>query len=380
MGIQFGIFDSVCGFLSLVILHSHLSTGVLMSDEKEPETIKVLAQVAALSEGQERLENDFSTSLSEINAKLSSLTDPNVKGNRSPLWLILLSLAAGGGGILGLVAWLDGGRQHQKTETVLVEAQRLLTDAQVRDTETQSLLTQSKKSLTEIQTRQTETQTRRDRAELAHFKLNLLNKQIADIEKELGDASEPQRQALERDLNELKQLRTKLYEEIMLAASMPDGQFVQNDERRQLVMLLGASSSDPASTRSLVQLLIMLAESELQSGRYAKAVATYERAIELHPEPPYLSIVRNNLAYHLATVPDDSVRDPQRAVNLARLAISESPKRYPQMLHTLAVALVANGEMNAAIETMKEAVEIAPEALKGELLQRLEALQRKSDA
>ena len=87
-----------------------------------------------------------------------------------------------------------------------------------------------------------------------------------------------------------------------------------------------------------------------------KAIAAYEKALTLEPSNPKLL---NNLAWLLLTSDDLELRDPAKALDLARLAAMQVPAGH--VLDTLATAYWANGFMEKAIETEKRAMFTDPE-------------------
>jgi tetratricopeptide (TPR) repeat protein len=93
-------------------------------------------------------------------------------------------------------------------------------------------------------------------------------------------------------------------------------------------------------------------------GREAEAIAQYEACLEAHPG---YAKGMNNLAWLLATSPDDALRDGKRAVELADRALSLSKGSFA-MLDTLAAALAAAGEFEEAAATAREAEEAAAKA------------------
>ncbi|MCA9212884.1 MAG: ASPIC/UnbV domain-containing protein [Planctomycetales bacterium] len=92
----------------------------------------------------------------------------------------------------------------------------------------------------------------------------------------------------------------------------------------------------------------------VRMGRAKAAAASYESAIKLKPE---LARSANNLAWILATSSDDQIRNPERALELAE-TICEA-KREPNELDTLAAALAASGDFDAAVHVAQEAVDAA---------------------
>lgn len=93
-------------------------------------------------------------------------------------------------------------------------------------------------------------------------------------------------------------------------------------------------------------------------GRYADAVADYERAIELDPESPH---AYRGLAWLSATSPDGSVRDPERAMELAQHALTLDDNQDSVTFDTLAAAQASSGDFPAAMKSLHKAIEIAPD-------------------
>jgi Zn-dependent protease with chaperone function len=82
-----------------------------------------------------------------------------------------------------------------------------------------------------------------------------------------------------------------------------------------------------------------------------KALEAYEKAMTFEPVSPDLM---NNLAWLLLTGKDEQLRDPTRALSLARAAVIEKP--VASFLDTLALAYWANGFGEEAIRAEEEAV------------------------
>lgn len=92
-------------------------------------------------------------------------------------------------------------------------------------------------------------------------------------------------------------------------------------------------------------------------GQYRKAIADLEQAIRISPERFEAS---NDLAWLLATARDDSVRDPARALKLARTACSLSDYQEWNTLDTLGAAYAENGQFDEAATWLGTALELAP--------------------
>jgi Zn-dependent protease with chaperone function len=91
-----------------------------------------------------------------------------------------------------------------------------------------------------------------------------------------------------------------------------------------------------------------------------RALIAYNKALALEPSNPKLL---NNLAWLLLTSENPELRDPSRALDLARLAAMQVPAGY--ILDTLATAYWANGFISKAIETEKQAISVSPEEEEG---------------
>ncbi len=87
-------------------------------------------------------------------------------------------------------------------------------------------------------------------------------------------------------------------------------------------------------------------------GRHEEAAADLDHAARLEPEN---AVFINELAWVLATAPDDAVRDAPRALELATRAAALTDRDY-HALDTLAAARAANGQFEAAQALAREAV------------------------
>jgi tetratricopeptide (TPR) repeat protein len=89
-------------------------------------------------------------------------------------------------------------------------------------------------------------------------------------------------------------------------------------------------------------------------GQWDKAVADLSRILELAPDN---AEPHNDLAWFLATCPDAKVRDPGRAVELAKRAVELSPKEG-NYWNTLGVAHYRAGDWKPCIETLEKSMEL----------------------
>lgn len=96
-----------------------------------------------------------------------------------------------------------------------------------------------------------------------------------------------------------------------------------------------------------------------QLGRTKDALDYYQAAIEVNPQQ---LISLNNLAWLLATLPDDSLRNGAKAVLLGERASQLSGGADPVVQRTLAAAYAEAGRFNEASSTARRAFELAQAA------------------
>jgi len=111
----------------------------------------------------------------------------------------------------------------------------------------------------------------------------------------------------------------------------------------------------------------------LSLGNQPKAIADYEEAIQIDPRN---SGALNNLAWVLATSPEDKLRDGRRAIELATLASEVTEHKQAYILSTLAASYAETGDFDTTITWSQKAVELGAEELKGQLSKELESYQQ----
>jgi tetratricopeptide (TPR) repeat protein len=92
----------------------------------------------------------------------------------------------------------------------------------------------------------------------------------------------------------------------------------------------------------------------LNMGKHAEAIVDFNRALKLKPEDTTLL---NNLAWVLATSPEDALRDGKRAVQLATQACELSEYKTPHILSTLAAAYAESGDFETALKWSQQSVD-----------------------
>ncbi|MBN1670292.1 MAG: tetratricopeptide repeat protein [Kiritimatiellae bacterium] len=105
-------------------------------------------------------------------------------------------------------------------------------------------------------------------------------------------------------------------------------------------------------------------------GRTRAALAFYRRALQLDPDN---AVLKNNIAWLLATAADARIRDPANAVAMAESACRSAPARDPDMLDVLAAAYAAAGRYADAVRVAREAMDLASQLGRGELTEKLRA-------
>jgi tetratricopeptide (TPR) repeat protein len=93
----------------------------------------------------------------------------------------------------------------------------------------------------------------------------------------------------------------------------------------------------------------------LSVGKHAEAVKDYEASLKIDPED---TGVLNNLAWVLATSPDDGVRNSKRSVELGLKACELTKYEKPHILSTLAAGYAEGGDWETAIKWSSKANEL----------------------
>jgi tetratricopeptide (TPR) repeat protein len=94
----------------------------------------------------------------------------------------------------------------------------------------------------------------------------------------------------------------------------------------------------------------------LKKGLQKDAIAEYEHAARISRQDP---TARNNLAWLLATSSDASIRDGNRAIEVAKQAAQLSGGKDANYLRTLAAAYAESGRFAEATETARRALQAA---------------------
>jgi tetratricopeptide (TPR) repeat protein len=100
-------------------------------------------------------------------------------------------------------------------------------------------------------------------------------------------------------------------------------------------------------------------DANISIGEHRAAIEDLEKALALDPDN---TSVLNNLAWLLATSPDDGVRDGGRAIELARKACELGEWKEAHIISTLAAAYAETGDFDEACSFSQKAVESGGES------------------
>lgn len=98
----------------------------------------------------------------------------------------------------------------------------------------------------------------------------------------------------------------------------------------------------------------LLAAAYIEAGRYEEAGPILESLLNALPDNP---MVKNNLAWVYVKSKDASVRNPAKAVTLARAAVLDAPSDY-LIWNTLAEAYYADGRYDRALRAAESALRL----------------------
>ena len=97
------------------------------------------------------------------------------------------------------------------------------------------------------------------------------------------------------------------------------------------------------------------ADALLNVGRQKDALEDYQKALKFNPES---SGILNNLAWVMATSPDEKLRDGKKAVELAKKACELTEYKAPHILSTFAAAYAETGDFDEAKKWSAKAVKL----------------------
>ncbi len=123
----------------------------------------------------------------------------------------------------------------------------------------------------------------------------------------------------------------------------------------EIAIKLAAKTVNDMNHPALAEIYYNRGLSYAMGGDDSNALLDYEKALKLDP----LCIqVKNDLAWLLATCPIESLRNPQRALNLAMEECEKNKWRVAADIDTLAAAYASNGDFTNAIKMQHKAIEL----------------------
>jgi tetratricopeptide (TPR) repeat protein len=112
----------------------------------------------------------------------------------------------------------------------------------------------------------------------------------------------------------------------------------------------------------------------ISTGEHKKAVADLEAANKIQADN---SGILNNLAWLLATSPEDEVRNGQRAIELAKKACDVTEYKEAHILSTLASGYAEIGDWENAVKWSEKALELGEGEVREQLAKELENYKNK---
>lgn len=122
-----------------------------------------------------------------------------------------------------------------------------------------------------------------------------------------------------------------------------------------LTQVLEGLGDEPEERELKADTLRARGDALLSVGRHADAIRDYEKALEIDPND---TGVLNNLAWVLATSPEDELRDAERSIALGTKACELTNYSQPHILSTLAAGYAEKGDWETAIKWSSKAVEL----------------------
>jgi tetratricopeptide (TPR) repeat protein len=147
---------------------------------------------------------------------------------------------------------------------------------------------------------------------------------------------------------------------------------------RQFELVLKYMPKDQtASPTECVQIYNTLGMLYAKQKEYDQAIVQFKESLKVNSNQPDIS---NTLAWTLLTCPNQALRDPSMALELAQKACELTQSQNPLYLNTLAVAYAALGNFSEAVKASEKALSLAQakndRALVNKLQKQLDQIKR----
>jgi tetratricopeptide (TPR) repeat protein len=158
-------------------------------------------------------------------------------------------------------------------------------------------------------------------------------------------------------INDMKQLVQREPENVVRRLQLANLYREDGRPRRAIDTLSAILQRDPGNPIALRY----RADTLLGVGEHEQAVEDYEKALKqvADDDGEEAAGILNNLAWVLATSPEDELRDGSRAVELAERAAKLTDYEQAHILSTLAAAHAEAGDFQEAVRWSEKSVEIA---------------------
>ena len=117
-----------------------------------------------------------------------------------------------------------------------------------------------------------------------------------------------------------------------------------------------APNDQTDSSTTLVQVHNQLGLLRSRQKMFDLAIVQFKESLRLNPKQPD---ILNALAQALLVSPDPALKDPSRALKLARQACGLTQSKHPEYLSTLAVAYATLNNLSEAITILEKALPLA---------------------
>ena len=182
---------------------------------------------------------------------------------------------------------------------------------------------------------------------LAHYPADLLALGEVLLEKGLFSS-------LEDYMTELRDLKLAQPEKAAFIARQAGMEIARTQMHLGIQLLDHAVHFEPENTEHLYARAVL----KQSSKQYLMAINDYELIINRQPNH---TRAKAALAWLLSAAPDETLRNPAKAIQLAKSVCDQTEHQAPEALDVLATAFAASGNYYAAIEAAERALSLLPE-------------------